>query len=98
MKHVVSFFIQCIKQGCFNPNQTGGFKTLLSVLKKNRGRGELPPPPPLFLRNYTAIHPEIRYTYGSDHSDGLPIGSGTKYPELQFFRNFPESPEFLKFP
>ena len=33
---------------------------------------------PLFLRNYTANHhPEIRvYAYGSDHSDGLPIGSG----------------------
>ena len=36
----------------------------------------------LFLGNYTADHPKIRYAYGSDHSDGLPIGSGTKYPEF----------------
>ena len=49
-------------------------------------------PPPLFLRNYTADHPEIRY--GSDHSDGLPIGSGTKYPEL--FRNYNFSGIFRK--
>ena len=54
---------------------------------------------PLFLGNYTPDHPEIRYAYGSDNSDGLPIGFGTKYPEFpEKFRNFPESPEFFKFP
>ena len=50
--------------------------------------------PPLFLGNNTADHPEIRYAYGSDHSDGLPIGSGTKYPEFpEKFRNY-HFPEF----
>ena len=43
----------------------------------------------LFLGNYMADHPEIRYAYGSNHSNGLPIGSGTKYPELpEKFRNY----------
>ena len=42
--------------------------------------------PPLFLRNCTADHPEIRHAYGSDPSDGLPIAFGTKYPEN--FRNY----------
>ena len=42
----------------------------------------------LFLGNYTDDHPEIRYAYGSDHPDGLPIGSGIKYPEFpEKFRN-----------
>ena len=54
--------------------------------------------PPLFLGNYnSADHPEIRYAYGSDHSDGLPIGSGTKYPEFpEKFRNYHFSGIFRK--
>ena len=50
----------------------------------SRGGGRIDPL--LFLGNYRADHPEIRYAYGSDHSYGLPNGSGTKYPELTLFR------------
>ena len=65
--------------------------------KENSGGGKLYPP--YVLGNYATDHSEIRYAYGSDHSDGLPIGSRTKYPEFpEKFRNFPESPEFSKFP
>ena len=53
---------------------------------------------PHVLRIYATDPSEIRYAYGSDHFRGLPIGSVTKYPELKFSQNFPESPEFFEFP
>ena len=61
---------------------------------ENRGGGENHP---LFLRNYPADHPEIRYIYGSDHSDGLPIGSGAKCPELKTFRKVRNFLHFRRF-
>ena len=54
--------------------------------EENRGRGVNLTP--YVLGNYATDPSEIRYVYGSDLFDGLPIGSVTKYPEFpERFRN-----------